>query len=188
MSPFQFQSSEAARKNIAGCDGCRLPLLKPCRSANFWRSFALSPLLRFGVSALALRLAEINLDLLGLRLSLLDQPDLQHTLIVFCSNRLMIHGLWQGKGPPKASITVLYTPIVVGLLLALELAFAGNAQRVVLQLDVDIFLVNACNIQLQRDAVFVLVDIHGRRESCLRLLPPRGFLLRQVVQPPLEVR
>ena len=54
--------------------------------------------------------------------------------------------------------------IVLFLLVFLELALAMHGHRVVLDADINIFLFDARNFDLQRDVVLVLVYVNRRRE------------------------
>src|SRR5580692_10580439 len=112
-----------------------------------------------GLLVLYLGPAHVDLDLLGLGFSLLGQSNLQHALVVGCRDFLGIHGGGKGEGAGKAAVLALHTAVVLFFLFFFDLALAVHGEGVVLEADVDVFLVDARNFNLQRDGVLVFVDV-----------------------------
>src|ERR1035438_5937215 len=108
--------------------------------------------------------ADVHLDLLWLGFGFLGQLDLQHALVVVSLNLLRINGCRQSEGAGKAAILTLHATIVLFFLFLLELALTVNGQRVVLDTDVDVLLVDSRYFDLQRDVVLIFVDVNRQRK------------------------
>src|SRR6202035_1338568 len=109
--------------------------------------------------------SDVYLDLLGLGFSLLRQSDLQNALVVVRRDFLGVHGCGQSEGAGEAAILALHTAIVLFLLFVLDLALAVNREDVVLNADIDIFLIDSRNFDLQSNLVLVFVDVDGRGKA-----------------------
>src|SRR5579859_3810147 len=105
--------------------------------------------------------SNLDLDLLRLGFGLLGQRDLQHALVVVGRDVLGVHGLGQSEGASEAAVLALHAAVVFFFLFLLDLALAVHGQRAVLHADIDVFLVDARDFDLQRDLVFVFVDVNG---------------------------
>ena len=92
-----------------------------------------------------------DLDLLRLGFGFLGQADLQHALIVIGLDVFVVDGCRKREGASETAILALDPAIVLFFLFLLELAFAMNGQRVVLDADVDVFLVDAGDFDFERD-------------------------------------
>src|ERR1700676_5797003 len=109
--------------------------------------------------------ANIDLDLLGLGFRLLGEFDLQHTLVIVGAHLPGIDGTGQRERPGEASVLPLDATEVLLFLLLLDLALAMDGEGGVLDEDIDVFLVNAWDFELQGYVVLVFVDIHRRCEA-----------------------
>src|SRR5690349_12507407 len=141
-------------KRLGGGYLCRLPCsswLKLNRSASpsRGRTNASAPTqslrglawaFTFDLLFRALRATDVDLDLLRLGFRLLGQIDLQDSLVVARRDVLGVHGLGQSEGAGEAAILTLHAAIVLFFLFLLDLALAGDGQRVVFHADVDVFL------------------------------------------------
>src|SRR5208337_2517128 len=144
----------------------------PSRNLTEGRNFGLGNLpfactvgLSLGLLALdALLAAYTDLDLLGLGFGPLRQPDVQHAIVIAGVDVFGVDCVRQRERADKAAIAALDATEVLFLLFLLELALARNAQSVVLDLDVKVFLVDSGHFQPQLDAVLVLVNVHRRYE------------------------
>src|SRR5271166_1623157 len=109
--------------------------------------------------------ADVDLDLLGLGFGFLGQLDVENALVVVGGDVLRVHGIRQSEGTGEAAILPLHAPIVLFFLFFFELALAVNGEGVVLDADVDVLLVDSRHFNLQRDVLFVFVDVNGRSEG-----------------------
>src|SRR5260370_38400155 len=125
------------------------------------------PNLRGLADALALKrflAADSDLDLLRLGLGLLGKLHLQYPLVIVGLDLLRVNRVRQRERTGKAAILPFHPAEVLFFLFLLELALAVHGQSVVLNPDVDVFLFDSRDLNLQRDVVLVLIDVHGRRE------------------------
>ncbi len=110
--------------------------------------------------------ADLHLDLLRLGLSALLKLDAQNASIIISLNILGVDGVRHRECTVEAAVAPLDTMEILFLLLLLELALAPNGERIVLDADVQIFLLHSRNFELQDDLVLVLVDIDCGNEGC----------------------
>src|SRR5437016_11940365 len=87
--------------------------------------------------------ANINLDLLGLGFGLLGEVDLQHALIVVGAHLSRVYGGGQRERAGETSILPLDATEVLLFLFLLHLALAMDREGVVLDADINVFLVDA---------------------------------------------
>src|SRR5207302_1909871 len=73
-----------------------------------------------------------------------------------------IHGTGQCERAGEASVLALDAKEVLLLLFFLDLALAMDGERVVLDADINVFLVDTWDFKLQSNAVLVFVDVHRR--------------------------
>src|SRR5712692_4652057 len=106
--------------------------------------------------------AHVDFDLLGLGFGFLRQGDLQHTLVVMGRYLIRIHRVRKREGASEAAILPLDATEVLFFLFLLELALAVHGERVVLDADINVLLVDARDFDLQCDVVLVFVDVHRR--------------------------
>ncbi|MCU1270719.1 MAG: hypothetical protein JWN74_2013 [Acidobacteriaceae bacterium] len=97
--------------------------------------------------------ADVDFNLLRLGFSLLGKLDLQYPLVIVRLNVLGINRIRQGEGAGEAAILPLNPAEVLFFFFLLELALAMNGQRVVLDPDIDVLLVDPWYLNLQRDVV-----------------------------------
>src|SRR5208282_866251 len=135
------------------------PTTSLCRFADALRLFAFQRL-----RAALLFTGNVYLDLLRLGFSFLGQLHLQYALVIVGLDVLMVNSRGQSEGAGEAAILPLHSPIVLFFLFLLELALPMHGQRVVLDPDVDVLLVDPRHLNLQCDVVLVFVDVHGRSE------------------------
>src|ERR1700722_4666460 len=109
--------------------------------------------------------ADVHFDLLGFGFSLFGQSDLQHAFVVVGYNLLRVHRGGQGESAGEGAIMTLHAAIVLFLLFLFDLALAVHGQRVVLDADIDVFLIDSWHFDLQGDTVLVFVNIDGRGKS-----------------------
>src|SRR5437016_1116790 len=119
--------------------------------------------------------ANTNLDLLGLGFGFLCEVDLQHALIVVGAYLPRVHRVRQRERAGEASVLPLDATEVLLFLFLLELALAVDGKGVVLDADVNVFLVDARDFNFQGDVVLVLVDIDRRCETGGRQRLLRAF-------------
>src|SRR6266851_127929 len=108
--------------------------------------------------------AHVDLDLLGLGFGLLGKLDFQDPLVVVRLHLFRIHRCRKRERAGKAAILPLHPAEVLFFLFHLELALAVHGQSVVLNPDIDVFLVDSRHFNLQRNVVLVLIDVHRGRE------------------------
>src|SRR5438093_12575954 len=77
---------------------------------------------------------------------------------------LWIHGVGKRERTGEAPVHPLDAMKVLLLFVLLEPALAADGERIVLNTDIDFFFVNARHFDLQRNVVFIFVDVHGRCE------------------------
>src|SRR2546428_4327022 len=106
----------------------------------------------------------VHLDQLGFGFRLLRQAYLQHALFIMGAYLLWIHGVGKRERTGEAPVHPLDAMKVLLLLVLLEPALAADGERIVLNSDIDVFFVNARHFNLQRNVVFVFVDVHRRCE------------------------
>src|SRR5271169_3733771 len=136
--------------------------------------------LAFGLFAFErLLAAHVDLDLLRLGFSALGQIDGQHAVVVLRVDVLGVHGVRQRERAGETAVAALNATEVLFLLFLLELALAADGKRVVLDLHVEVFLIDAGHLQLQLDTVLVLVNVHRRhkRASGQRVFASYSVLL-----------
>ena len=85
-------------------------------------------------------------------------------MLVVRLHRSRIHRLWQRERARKAAIAPLDPVEVLFLFVLLELALTFHRQRLVLHLNVQVFLLDSRDLQLQHQLLRVLVYIHRRDE------------------------
>src|SRR5215469_6358389 len=99
---------------------------------------------RFGFLAVKrLLAADVDLDLLRLSFGFLGQLNLQHALVVVSLNALGVDRVRKREQTGEAAILTLHAAVVLFLLFLLELALAVYGQRVVLDADIDVLLVDS---------------------------------------------
>src|SRR4051812_41708751 len=73
--------------------------------------------------------------------------------------------------------------------LPLEIPLAANRQRVVFQADINVLLLDARNLEFQRNFVLVFVDVHGGNKAASRgqfVLARAAVVLKQAVDAILQ--
>src|SRR5439155_8023457 len=103
--------------------------------------------------------SNIDFNLLGFGFSLLGELDLQHAVIVVGAHLSRVYGGGQRERAGETSILPLDATEVLFFLFFLDLALAVEDEGVVFDADMNIFFVNARNLDLQGDVVLVLVDV-----------------------------
>jgi hypothetical protein len=83
----------------------------------------------------------IDLDLLGFGFGLLGEVDLQHALVIVGTDLPRIDGTGQRERAGEGSVLPLDATEVLLLLFLLDLTFAMDGERVVLDADINVFLV-----------------------------------------------
>src|SRR6185312_2585450 len=106
--------------------------------------------------------AHIDFNLLRLGFGFLCKLDLQDPLVIVRLNVLGINRVRKRERTSEAAILPLNPAEVLFFLFLLELALAVNGKRVVLNPDIDIFLVDSRHFDLQRNVVLVLVNVYQR--------------------------
>src|SRR6266496_912509 len=103
--------------------------------------------------------SHVDLDLLRLGFGFLGKLNLQDSLVIVRLHAFGINRVRKSEGTSEAAILPFDSAEVLLFLFLFELALAVNGQRVVLDLDVNVLLVNSRNFDLQRDIVLVLIDV-----------------------------
>src|SRR4029077_11503540 len=106
--------------------------------------------------------ADVYPDLLRLRFGLLGQADLQHAFVVVSGDVFRIHCLRQAEAASEAPILTLHTTEILFFLFLLELTLAVHGEGVVLDADVEVFLIDPRDFDLQVYGVLIFIDIHCR--------------------------
>src|SRR6266446_4934707 len=109
--------------------------------------------------------AHVDLDLLGFGFGLLGQRNLQNALVVVRRNFLRVHGARQIEGTGEAAILALHAAVVLFFFFLLDLALTVDGEGIVLNADIDIFLVDARDFDLQANVVLVFVNVDGGGEA-----------------------
>src|SRR5580704_673274 len=120
--------------------------------------------------------ANIHFDLRGLGLDPLGEVDLQHALVTVGTHLSRIHGAGKRERAGKASVLALDATEVLLFFFLLNLPLAMDSERVVLNADINVFFVDARDVDLQNNVVPVLVYVHRRCEGsgCERLFRAFG--------------
>jgi hypothetical protein len=138
--------------------------------------------------------ADVDFQLLRLGGFLLMQRDRENSVLVarLCGIRLD-RGV-QNETANEAAIPAFDPVEVLFFFVLYELAFALDRQGLVLKVDQEVLLRNSRHLQLQHQAVRVLIDIHWRDEVTgteafiLQLAVRAGEIVEDGVQPILEYR
>src|SRR4051812_49486926 len=101
-----------------------------------------------------------RLALLGLR-----DPDLEHAAVEACGHRLGVDPLRQRQRAREGAERALHAVEALLALLVLGLALAGDGQRAVLELDLDVLLRHAGEVGAQDEVVTGLGEVHGRHPA-----------------------
>src|SRR5258708_30700386 len=94
-------------------------------------------------------LGAADLDLLRLGLGPLGERELQDALFILRVHMLRVNRIGHAEGPQEAAVAALDAMEVLFFLFLLELALALHGQGVVLQLDIQAFLIDARHIAFQ---------------------------------------
>src|SRR3954471_15870727 len=101
-----------------------------------------------------------RLALLGLR-----DPDLEHAAVEAGAHRLGVDPLRQRQRAREGAERALHAVEALVALLVLGLALAGDGQRAVLELDLDVLLRHAGEVGAQDEVVTGLDEVHGRHPA-----------------------
>src|SRR5690242_997590 len=134
--------------------------------------------------------ADADLDLAGLRFGFLCKLDLEHAGIACGFYVLSIYGIRERKGAGECPVAVLNAMEVLLLLLRRELALSADGKIAAFHLDVQIFLFNARDFELQDQLMFVFVDIdRGRKAGSgqrLTVILTAAIVLKERIEPVLQ--
>jgi len=119
-------------------------------------------LLRGSGGQLGLLGAATDRDLLTLRLGALSfrNGQAQHTLVNIGSDALFFDVLGQPDGAHEAAVGSLELAHTVILLALLSSLLTRNGQHILMELDIDVVLVEARNIELNVKLIFAFHNIH----------------------------
>src|SRR5579859_6305822 len=109
--------------------------------------------------------ARADLDLLRLGFRLLCQLQLENAIFIGGIHVLRIDRVRQRERARKSTVAALNAMEVFFLLFFLEVTLAAHRQSVVLQFDVQIFLLNSGDLQLEGDVVLIFIDINRGHEG-----------------------
>jgi hypothetical protein len=114
--------------------------------------------------------ANTNFDLRGL-----GEDDLQHPLVTVGAHLSRIHGTGKRERAGKASVLPFDATEVLLFFLLLNLALAMDGEGVVLNADINVFFVDARDVDLQNNVVSVCVYVHRRCEGSWLSTPLPGL-------------
>jgi hypothetical protein len=120
--------------------------------------------------------ANSHFDLRWLGFDPLGEVYLQHAPVTVGAHLFRIHGAGERERAGKASVLPLDATEVLLFFFLLNLALAMDGEGVVLNADINVFFVDARDVDLQNNVVPVLVYVHRRREGsgCQRLFRAFG--------------
>src|SRR3954471_22219889 len=114
-----------------------------------------------------------RLALLGLR-----DPDLEHAAVELGADRLGVDALRQRQRAREGAEGALHAVEALLAVLVLGLALAGDGQRAVLELDVDVVLAHAGEIGAEDEVLAGLDEVHRRHPAAQDV--PTGAVRRRV--------
>ena len=119
--------------------------------------------------------ANINLDLLGLGLGLLGESYLQHALVIVGAHLSRIYRIGERERAGETSVLSLDATEVFFFLFLFDLALAMDRERAALDADISVFCVDARNLKLQSNVVFVFVRCPLAVRNWWWSTPPPGL-------------
>src|SRR6185369_692123 len=104
-----------------------------------------------------------HLNATGLRLFSFRQRHAQHAVVVLSGCTLGGNCLRQSEGTGEGAIRAFDSMVVVSLIRLLKLALTAEGNDIVLNREIEIFLVHSRELGLKDDMVLILIDVDTGR-------------------------